>query len=86
MHSARTHDGFYCTLARPLGRSARCLREAAARNSGGPAAADEWLATFADPMRAQGAIDRFTSNSYDLLVEGDSYRARLKPTLKRASK
>jgi len=47
---------------------------------------DEWLATFADPLRAQGAIDRFTSNSYDLLVEGDSYRARLKPTLKRASK
>ncbi len=27
---------------------------------------DEWLATFADPVRAQSAIDRFTSNSYDL--------------------
>ena len=24
---------------------------------------DEWLATFADPVRAQSAIDRFTSNS-----------------------
>jgi DNA replication protein DnaC len=24
---------------------------------------DEWLATFADPMRAQRAIDRFTNNS-----------------------
>jgi len=27
---------------------------------------DEWLATFADPVRAQAAIDRFTSNAYDL--------------------
>ena len=25
---------------------------------------DEWLATFADPVRAQNAIDRFTSNAY----------------------
>jgi DNA replication protein DnaC len=40
---------------------------------------DEWLATFADPMRAQSAIDRFTSNSYDLVIEGESYRRRLKP-------
>lgn len=42
---------------------------------------DEWLATFADPMRAQSAIDRFTSNSYDLVIEGESYRKRLKPKL-----
>jgi DNA replication protein DnaC len=42
---------------------------------------DEWLATFADPMRAQSAIDRFTSNSYDLVIEGASYRSRLKPRL-----
>lgn len=40
---------------------------------------DEWLTTFADPMRAQAAIDRFTSNAYDLVIEGESYRARLKP-------
>lgn len=40
---------------------------------------DEWLATFADPVRAQAAVDRFTSNAYDLIIEGDSYRARLKP-------
>lgn len=42
---------------------------------------DEWLATFADPVRAQAAIDRFTSNAYDLVVDGESYRRRLKPTL-----
>jgi DNA replication protein DnaC len=41
---------------------------------------DEWLATFADPIRAQSAIDRFTSNAYDLVIEGESYRPRLKPT------
>jgi membrane-bound lytic murein transglycosylase MltF len=25
---------------------------------------DEWLGTFADPMRAQADIDRFTRNAY----------------------
>ncbi|MCU0936740.1 MAG: ATP-binding protein [Gammaproteobacteria bacterium] len=44
---------------------------------------DEWLATFADPVRAQAAIDRFTSNSYDLVIEGESYRPRQKPTFDR---
>lgn len=35
---------------------------------------DEWLATFADPVRAQSAVDRFTSNSYDLVIEGEFHR------------
>jgi DNA replication protein DnaC len=47
---------------------------------------DEWLATFADPVRAQSAIDRFASNSYDLVIEGESYRSRLKPTFGKAAK
>lgn len=42
---------------------------------------DEWLGTFADPMRAQSAIDRFHGNSYDLVIEGESYRSRQKPKL-----
>lgn len=46
---------------------------------------DEWLATFSDPVRAQSAIDRFTSNCYDLVIEGESYRSRLKPTLQHRS-
>lgn len=46
---------------------------------------DEWLATFADPMRAQSAIDRFTGNAYDLVIEGESYRPKLKPKIGSAS-
>lgn len=47
---------------------------------------DEWLATFADPARAQAAVDRFTSNAYDLVMEGPSYRGRLKPGKKAGQK
>jgi len=37
-------------------------------------------------VRAQSAIDRFTSNAYDLVIEGESYRTRLKPRLNAGQK
>lgn len=40
---------------------------------------DEWLATFSDPTRAQSAVDRFMGNSYDLVIDGESYRPKQKP-------
>ncbi|HEY5656905.1 MAG TPA: ATP-binding protein [Myxococcota bacterium] len=40
---------------------------------------DEWLAIFSDALLAQSAVDRFTGNAYDLVIEGESYRQRLKP-------
>lgn len=39
----------------------------------------EWLATFDDTLLAQSAVDRFKNNAYDLVVDGESYRSRLKP-------
>jgi DNA replication protein DnaC len=39
----------------------------------------EWLNTFDDAMLAQSAIDRFANNAFDLVVDGESYRPRLKP-------
>jgi DNA replication protein DnaC len=39
----------------------------------------EWLAAMGDPLLAQSAIDRLLSNSYELVVEGPSYRARQRP-------
>ncbi len=44
-----------------------------------PLARSQVRMSVADPVRAQGAIDRFTSNAYDLIIEGESYRGRLKP-------
>ena len=42
----------------------------------------EWLTSFDETLLAQSAVDRFIQNAYDLVVEGESYRARLKPKLR----
>jgi DNA replication protein DnaC len=41
---------------------------------------DEWLALMADPLLAQSAVDRLTSTAHELIVEGESYRRRQRPT------
>jgi DNA replication protein DnaC len=43
----------------------------------------EWLAVFDDTLLAQSAVDRFKNNAFDLVVDGESYRSRLKPKLDR---
>ena len=41
----------------------------------------EWLAMFDDVLLAQSAVDRFRNSAFDFVVEGESYRPRLKPTI-----
>jgi DNA replication protein DnaC len=41
----------------------------------------EWIAVFDDALLAQSAVDRFKNNAFDLVVDGESYRSRLKPNI-----
>lgn len=41
----------------------------------------EWLATFDDVLSAQSAVDRFKNSAFDFVMDGESYRPRLKPKL-----
>ncbi|ETW26741.1 hypothetical protein MGAST_26770, partial [Mycobacterium gastri 'Wayne'] len=42
---------------------------------------DEFLAMMTDPLLAQSAVDRLTSTTHELIIEGQSYRRRQKPTV-----
>lgn len=41
----------------------------------------EWLGLMADALLAQSAIDRLQSAAYELVLDGESYRRRQKPTV-----
>jgi len=41
--------------------------------------ASEWIALMSDPLLAQSAVDRLTATSYELVIEGQSYRRRQRP-------
>lgn len=43
----------------------------------------EWIAAFDDALLAQSAVDRFKNNAFDLVVDGESYRSRLKPDIEK---
>jgi DNA replication protein DnaC len=46
---------------------------------------EEWIPLFDDPMLAQSALDRLAHNAHHLIIEGESYRKRQAPAVRRAS-
>jgi DNA replication protein DnaC len=71
MDAIETHDFYEIVVERH--RSASTI----ITSNRGP---DEWIAVMADPLLAQSAIDRLQSAAYEIVVEGESYRKRQKPT------
>ena len=43
----------------------------------------EWISMMSDALLAQSAVDRLVATSYELLIEGESYRRRQRPTTAR---
>jgi DNA replication protein DnaC len=39
----------------------------------------QWIGVMSDPLLAQSAIDRLVASSYELVVEGQSYRRQQRP-------
>ena len=42
-------------------------------------AVDEWLGLFEDPILGNSALDRLANASYQIVIEGQSYRERQSP-------
>ena len=42
-------------------------------------AVDEWLSLFDDPILGNSALDRLANASYQIIIEGSSYRERQSP-------
>ena len=45
-------------------------------------AVDEWLSLFDDPILGNSALDRLANASYQIVIEGTSYREKLSPQRK----
>lgn len=39
----------------------------------------EWIGLMSDPLLAQSAVDRLVATSYELIIEGESYRRKQRP-------